>query len=154
MRRSESEQTENAVVATRQYEAGARKLTATIYRPKKSRAPQEGWIAEFRIAGLPKQISGSVVGIDSLQALQLATQAIRFHLETLKKVSWLGQEATTGIPREIPWTYGLEFSKRAEQLVADEATKFVRTSVETRRAAKKERGASSAQGRTSTRRRN
>lgn len=132
------------VIATRtyQYEAGDRKLTATLYKPLRLRSAPNDWCAEFAISGLRKEIKGRAFGIDSLQALLLAAQALRLRLEGLGvQFSWLGGEAgDSGIPRVIPNSYGLAFSERAEQLVLEEATRFVRAAMKVRRIQRRAHG--------------
>lgn len=74
-----------------------------------------------------------------MQALLIAAQALRIRLEGLgRQFTWLGGEpGDTGIQRTIPFGFGLAFSKRAEKLIEQEATTFVRARMRARRAAKR-----------------
>lgn len=112
------------IVARRRYDVGKRKVDAILYLPFRSDDPSKDWVAEFQIKGLARKIAGRVFGVDSLQALLLGAQALRLQMEALKVFSWVGLERNTGIPREIPWSYGREFSEQAEELVTSEALRF------------------------------
>lgn len=122
------------IVAQRKYEAAGLTLTAILYRPSKMSPPAKDWLAEYVIKGLPQDILGRAFGVDGMQALFLAAQGLRIKLESLNApVSWLGgEQGSTGIHREIPWSYGLSFSKRAEKIVEKEAARFVRESAKGR----------------------
>lgn len=133
------------VVATRTYKVGRRALNGVIYKSRRS--PEGDWTAEFRVTGLDNPIQGYARGIDALQALLLAAQALRLRLESLGlELSWLGGEVgDTGIPRVIPASFGLAFSKYAERLLDGEVTKCVSNFVEAQREVRQE-GQKRAQG--------
>jgi hypothetical protein len=51
------------------------------------------WACPYRIEGLPEVVEGQAFGIDALQALQLATPALRAELERSgAPLSWLGSD--------------------------------------------------------------
>jgi hypothetical protein len=125
------------VIATRTFKAqGRRKLTAVLCRPIRVRASPEEWVAGFRIEGLAEECTGRSFGIDGLQAVLLAAQALRNRMEGLDVgFSWLGgEQGDTGIPPAIPTSLGFAFTKMAEDLISREVSKLVR--VKPKRAAK------------------
>lgn len=114
-------------VASRKYRTNGQPIKATLYRPVRREESPRDWVAEFSIEGLPETIWGRAIGIDSLQAILLAAQALRQRLEALDvEFVWLEREPNdSGIPREIADNYGLAFSRYAEQLVVDATTRFI-----------------------------
>ncbi len=112
-------------------------LIATLYRPYRIRAHE--WAAPFAVKGLPEEYRSRALGADGLQALLLAAQALRNWLERSGlEFAWLGGETGyTGIPRTIADSFGLEFSKYAEQLITKELTAHVQRNMAARRKASK-----------------
>jgi hypothetical protein len=116
------------VLATRTFKAeGRRTLTAVLCQPIRVRARPEEWVAGFRVEGLTEECTGRSFGIDGLQALLLAAQALRLRLEGLDvRFSWAGGEpGDTGIPPAIPTSLGLAFTNMAKDLISREVAKLV-----------------------------
>ncbi len=90
------------------------------------------------MTGLGRVIKGHAFGVDPLQALLLAVQGLRLKLEALGiDFRWMdGDVGDTGIPRVIPISFGLNFSKHAEIVLDKETTKYVQK-VEVRDTARK-----------------
>jgi hypothetical protein len=86
-------------------------------------------VAGFKIDGLPEDSVGRAFGIDGLQALLLAAQALRIRMEALGvEFSWLGGEpGASGIPPAIPTAFGLAFTHRAEELISTDLVKYAKS---------------------------
>ena len=125
-------------IAERTYKLGRRTLRATLHRPLRVRRWE--WVAAFKVGGLDEECSGRAFGVDGLQALLLAAQALRMRMEKLAlDFTWLGGEPRdTGIAPQIPTSFGLGFARRAQEVVAKELPKYVR-SPEGRKARREER---------------
>jgi hypothetical protein len=123
------------IVATRVFHARTgNEVIAVIYEPVET--PPDDWKCEFRISGLPQEVAEHARGMDSLQALLVAAQGVRAHLEAVDDAfTWSGGEAgVLGIPRPIPDAYGLEVEKHLEKLVNDEVTRLAEERRRSRRA--------------------
>jgi hypothetical protein len=67
-----------------------------------------------------------VIGIDGLQALQLAMQCAGAVLESTKlKLEWLGQNEDLGMPKFLPWLPKPQ-QDRLQAIVEREVTKWAR----------------------------
>ncbi len=128
---------EGIEIATREYVCGRRTLRATLYKPTEEVAGV--WLAKFRLSGLTKPIVGGIRGGDGLQAMLLAAQLLRVHLEQLgRELQWGGEDpGNTGIPRDIGWSYGLAFSKKMERLVEKEIVELLKLQARRRSARSK-----------------
>ncbi len=96
-------------------------------KPKKDRASGD-YTCSFIIDGLGETTVQRASGIDAMQALQLAMQAIRKALlPHAKRLRWVGsQPGGLGFPMAIPEVFGVEFSQRLEGLVQRETNRFGR----------------------------
>lgn len=109
------------IIATRIFRgSGGNEVTATIYEPVTT--PPDEWTCEIRISGAGDEIVDRARGVDSLQALIVALQGIRLHLDGIGEgLTWFGNEAGAfGIPHPIPDYYGVEVERGLEKLVNDE----------------------------------
>lgn len=118
------------VIAVRQLAiAGAPEASVRVRlgKPRKDRATGD-YFCPFVIQGLGKEEVQQAWGIDSMQALQSAMQAIRFALAPhAKKLAWVGSPADgLGFPMTIPELFGTKFSRRLEGLVERETNRFGR----------------------------
>lgn len=83
----------------------------------------EVWECSISIAGLrPEPLVDSVTGVDSLQALLLAVQTIRWHLtQSGVNFEWLGETLLGsndgGIPRFLQIGMGKEFDERIDAAI-------------------------------------
>lgn len=106
-------------------EAGApnRRITLSLGIPR--RVDQEEWQCPIRIEGLENSpIADSAPGVDSLSALLLGAECIRWHLkQSGRDFSWLGDSELmgTGIPLQVPIGFGKEFEGRIERAIEREA---------------------------------
>jgi hypothetical protein len=106
---------------------GARKVvTVRLGKPRKD--PRGDWICPYQVNGLGRNGVQEAHGVDALQALQLALEGIRTALDRSgKSLSWTGGEpGDTGFTRSVPAFFGLDFSRRLEQLIDHEVEQFSR----------------------------
>jgi hypothetical protein len=121
------------VVATRIYKThGGTDVTATIYEPVMTR-PDE-WECPFRISGLPKEIDDCSHGVDGMQALHIAFEGLRFHLEASGEVLTFfdGEAGDLGLPRSIPSSFGVEVEKHLTAMLNDEVSRLVAAKAKSR----------------------
>lgn len=72
----------------------------------------------YRVQGLGKVKTGRAFGEDSMQALQLAFEAVRLELEPHAAIlTWYGQPGETGFPQYVPWVFGVPFRTRLEAII-------------------------------------
>jgi hypothetical protein len=94
-------------------------------------APRErrggSWDCAYRIRGLGRMRAGRALGEDSLQALQLALEAVRRELEPFgARLTWTGEAGELGLPASVPDYFGGAFRRRVERLVQLEAEREAR----------------------------
>jgi len=99
-----------------------------VGRPRKDRATGD-YFCPFSLEGLGNRTNHEAWGIDSMQALQNALQAIRLalapHVSSLK---WEGgQDGWLGFTKAIPDLFGPTFTQRLEGMVDREVERFART---------------------------
>lgn len=98
-----------------------------VGKPKKDRA-SDNYFCPYRIEGLGREQVQQAWGVDAIQALQSAMQAIRVELEPhAEGLEWLGgQGGTLGFPKMIPDAFGPKLSRRLEKLVDRETDRHAR----------------------------
>lgn len=99
-----------------------------VGRPRKERATGD-YFCPFSIEGIGDRKLRDARGIDSMQALQNALQAIRLELAPhTSSLSWAGgQEGWLGFPKVIPDLFGPTFTHHLEAMVDQEVDRFART---------------------------
>ena len=99
-----------------------------VGRPRKERATGD-YFCPFSIEGIGDRKLRDARGIDSMQALQNALQAIRLELAPhTSSLSWAGgQEGWLGFPKVIPDLFGPTFTQRLEGMVDREVDRFARS---------------------------
>jgi hypothetical protein len=113
-----------------------------IGKPRKDRATGD-YFCPYTVEGLGDRTVREAWGMDSMQALQNALQAIRLDLTPhANGLSWAGgQDGWLGFPKVIPDLFGPAFTLRLEKLVERETDRFARSLESThRRAEQPERG--------------
>ncbi|PTL76612.1 hypothetical protein [Vitiosangium sp. GDMCC 1.1324] len=98
-----------------------------IRKPRKDPATGD-YSCSFSIEGLGAQRVHDAWGMDSMQALQNAFQAIRIELAPhAHRLRWAGgQDGWLGFPKVIPDIFGPSFTQRLEGLVERETHRFAR----------------------------
>jgi hypothetical protein len=98
------------------------------------------WMCPFQISGIGRSRVERALGLDAVQALQLAFAAIRFQLARLRVVAtWAGgEEGDPGFPETVPYAFGRAFAARISRLIAREEKLFVRE-VRRKRKARRQR---------------
>lgn len=82
-------------VASREFELDGRQLRLEVGAPM--RHPKGDWTCAFRIVGIDNDSVYTTAGADSLQALIMAMEMARLHLEAHSlesRLTWLGQPVT------------------------------------------------------------
>lgn len=103
---------------------GNRSITITLGLPRRA---GKDWLCPYGITGLGKRISKDVFGVDAIQAILLAMEAIRLDLEkTGRRLSWLGEDGETGFPRLVPTFFGAEFAARVNRIIDLEVSRLAR----------------------------
>ncbi|HZI03274.1 MAG TPA: hypothetical protein VEZ71_04595, partial [Archangium sp.] len=105
-----------------------------IGKPRKDRATGD-YFCPYTLEGLGDRTIREAWGMDSIQALQNALQAIRLELAPhTNTLSWTGgQDGWLGFPKVIPDLFGPAFSLRLEKLVDQETDRFARSLESTHR---------------------
>jgi hypothetical protein len=81
----------------------------------------------YRVRGFGRAKIGRALGEDSVQALQLAFEAVRLELEPHAAIlTWYGARGETGFPQYVPYTFGARFRKRLETMVNREIDREAR----------------------------
>lgn len=84
------------------------------------------WVCPYQIDGLGRSNVELAHGVDALQALLMAIEAVRVQLDSSNVVChWEGgEEGDHGIPRTIPSYFGIGFSSRISRLIDEEVETF------------------------------
>jgi hypothetical protein len=107
----------------------SRPVMVEIGKPRRRRTGE--WACPYRIRGLGHAAVKHAYGEDAVQALQLAFDGVRVHLEPHgTRLSWVGEAGFTGFPRFVPYSFGRAFSRRVERFIERE----LRTQLRVRRA--------------------
>jgi hypothetical protein len=125
--------TQNAVIATRRLRGPVGMVVISLGKPRKAREIDWECPYRIRIRGVTKVRCAH--GLDGVQALILAIEAIGRELETYGgMLSWEGGEhGDTGFPRFIPNIFGLKPYKRLVRLVDRQIERIARKTEERRR---------------------
>jgi hypothetical protein len=96
-------------------------------KPRKDRTTGD-YVCPYTFEGLGDQKVREAWGVDSVQALQNALQAIRLELTPhANNLSWAGgQDGWLGFPKVIPDLFGPAFTLRLEKMVDRETDRFAR----------------------------
>ena len=94
-------------------------------------APREvrggAWDCSYHIRGLGRTRTARARGDDSLQALQLALDAVRRELEPFgARLTWSGEPGETGLAASVPEYFGGAFRRRLERMVQLETEREAR----------------------------
>jgi hypothetical protein len=106
----------------------AAQVRIIIGKPRKDRRSSD-YCCPYRLEGMGDGRVQESWGVDSVQALQLAMQAIRVQLEPHSdSLEWLGgQGGSLGFPKVIPDVLGPKLTRRLEKLVERELDRHART---------------------------
>lgn len=99
-----------------------------IGKPRKDRTTGD-YFCPYTLEGIGDSKVREAWGMDSMQALQNALQAIRLDLTPhTNTLSWAGgQDGWLGFPKVIPDLFGPAFTLRLEKLVDRETDRFARS---------------------------
>jgi hypothetical protein len=129
-----------SVLLEHQYLVGLQKkpITVRLGRPRPSDIEKE-WACEFQLDGFRDSRIQIAYGVDGLQALTLAADAIRKHLARSKNVVSEGEPYEVVFPQFVPTSYGLEFHRHLCEVLTREIEKKERQLSRRRLARKKPR---------------
>lgn len=100
-------------------------VTVQLGRPRRRRTGE--FECRYRVRGLGRARMGRALGEDSVQALQLAFEAVRLELEPHAAIlTWYGAHGETGFPQYVPYSLGGRFRKRLEAMITREIDREVR----------------------------
>lgn len=101
------------------FRVGARQRAAIarLGFPRLDQAHPKEWICAFQIHGLKDGQIRMARGADGLQALTIASMAIRARLDRLKTIGPSSVPYEIIFPRYLPFDYGLEFHRKLCNLV-------------------------------------
>jgi hypothetical protein len=105
-----------APLLVRRYSVAGQPGRTVVLIVSKPRRWREDWVCTFRIEGIPDG-HGFHVGVDPLQALQLAITSARMMLDASGlPLVWMGGEpGDVGIPLPVPSTYGWKVQRKWER---------------------------------------
>lgn len=100
-------------------------VTVQLARPRRRRTGE--FECRYRVRGLGRVKISRALGEDSVQALQLAFEAVRLELEPHAAIlTWYGARGEIGFPQYVPYTFGARFRKRLEVIVSREIEREAR----------------------------
>jgi hypothetical protein len=104
----------------------ARPVQLRLGMPRPS--PKGDWECPYQIVGLGKSRSQVAYGLDGMQALLMAVEALRVTIEESgERLAWEGGEnGDHGLPRVVPAFFGLAFAQRMSKLIDQEVERFSR----------------------------
>ena len=98
--------------------AAQREVIVRIGIPRPEPRPYE-WVCYFQIVGLSGNKVQRAYGIDGLQAITIAADAIRKRLNKLRDAQVGGVSYEFCFPKLMPTSYGLEFHRELVRLIDD-----------------------------------
>jgi len=103
-----------------------------IGMPRK--ATSQDWMCPFQISGIEGSRVYPAYGVDAVQALQLAFEAVRLQLMRYRvRATWVGGEkGDPGFPQMVPIGFGRAFAIQIGRLIAREEKAYVREVLEKR----------------------
>jgi hypothetical protein len=104
----------------------ARPVQLRLGMPRPS--PKGDWECPYQIVGLGKSRPQVACGLDGMQALLMAVEALRVTMEESgKRLAWEGGEnGDHGLPRVVPAFFGVPFAQRVSRLIDQEVERFSR----------------------------
>jgi hypothetical protein len=99
-------------------------VRVTIGRPHPD--PRGDWICPVHVQGLGDAQQQAGFGVDAVQALLNAFEAVRYMLdESGLALTWVGGESgDPGFPKLVPSLFGLAFARKLEAQIAHEVEGF------------------------------
>lgn len=94
-----------------------REVVVTLGKPRPDPKPGGDWMCSYLVEGLPDARKRAAHGVDAMQALLMALEAVRVALRAAGlQLAWEGGEpGDAGIPRMVPLFYGLGFAREIER---------------------------------------
>jgi len=112
--------------------ANQRKAVARLGFPERDDAYDDEWVCSFQIEGLKDSKVRRARGMDGLQALTIASMAVRSSLDRLKTIKVDREPYQAVFPRYLPFCYGVEFHQKLCEMV-DKCTTLKKRRISRRR---------------------
>ncbi|WP_422678709.1 DUF6968 family protein [Bradyrhizobium ottawaense] len=100
-----------------------RKAVARLGFPERDNAFEDEWVCSFQIEGLKDGRVRRARGADGLQALTIASMAVRGLLDRLKMIRVENEPYEVVFPRYLPFCFGVEFHRQLCQMVDECVTR-------------------------------
>jgi len=99
------------------YGVKQRKAVARLGFPERDDAFDGEWVCSFQIEGLKDSKVRRARGMDGLQALTIASMAVRGALDRLRTIKVDKEPYEVIFPRYLPFCYGAEFHRKLCEMV-------------------------------------
>lgn len=94
-----------------------RRAVARLGFPERDETHEDEWVCSFQIEGLRDSSVRRARGVDGLQALTIATMAVRGSLDRLKMISFEKESYEVVFPRYLPFCFGVDFHRQLCEIV-------------------------------------
>ena len=114
------------VIANRLFLHNGQAVELFLYAPFEI-GPDE-WRCDFNVIGLPPDPPLYAIGVDAMQSLTIAIDAIRIKMEPhADGLTWaFGEDVgRLGLPVFVPSHFGIAFERRLLNLISTEVTDFI-----------------------------
>lgn len=99
------------------YGTRQRKAVGRLGFPERDKAYEGEWVCSFQIEGLKDSRVHRARGADGLQALTIATMAVRSSLDRLRMITVDKESYEVVFPRHVPFCFGVEFHHQLCEMV-------------------------------------
>lgn len=100
-----------------------RKAVARLGFPERDEVYEDEWVCSFQIEGLKDGRVRRARGADGLQALTIASMAVRSSLDRLKMIRVDKEPYEVVFPRYLPFCLGAEFHRQLCEMVDERITR-------------------------------
>ncbi len=126
------------VIAIRQFTLRGSPRKAVVVKlgiPRKDMQKGGDWLCPIQVRGLGDPTVKHIHGIDAFQALIMALECVRAHLEPRRgQLSWAaGEKGQTGFPRYVPDIFGQKFSMKVNKFIDQEISGFAKAAAKRHR---------------------
>ena len=115
-----------------------RKAVARLGFPERDEVYKDEWICSFQIEGLKGSRVRRARGADGLQALTIASMAVRESLDRLKMIRAEKEPYEVVFPRYLPFCFGVDFHRQLCEIV-DKCVTQKKRHISSRRSQRKSR---------------
>jgi len=94
-----------------------RKAVARLGFPERDETYEDEWACSFQIEGFKDSRVRRARGVDGLQALTIASMAVRASLDRLKMIKFEKESYEVVFPRYLPFCFGVDFHRQLCRMV-------------------------------------